>query len=152
VADTGNNAIRKVTPDGMVSTLAGDGMAGNKDGNGAGAQFNGPIGVAVDAAGVVYVADTYNDRIRRITPQWRRHHHRRRQARRTLADGAAAQALFDTPGGLAISAAGVLFIADTGNDAIRRIGKAARSAPTPRRLSKTTALLLRSPVALALTP
>src|SRR5471030_2849229 len=62
VADTGNNAIRKLTPEGVVSTLAGDGVAGFRDGKGAAARFNGPLGVAVDRAGVVYVADSYNDR------------------------------------------------------------------------------------------
>jgi sugar lactone lactonase YvrE len=131
VADTGNNAIRKVTPAGVVSTLAGDGLAGNKDGNGAGAQFNGPIGVAVDADGVVYVADTYNDRIRRIAV----HGDVTTIAggkRAGMADGAAAQALFDTPTGLAISAAGELYIADTGNSAIRKLDKERqRSAPWP---------------------
>ena len=68
VADTGNHAIRKITTNGTVTTLAGSGIAGSADGKGALAQFNGPVGVAVDAEGVVYVADTYNDRIRRIAP------------------------------------------------------------------------------------
>ena len=66
VADTGNNAIRRITPDGQVTTLAGDGNPGDQDGVGAAARFNGPIGVAVDASGRVIVADTYNDRIRAI--------------------------------------------------------------------------------------
>jgi len=66
VADTGNHAIRKITPLGMVSTVAGTGVAGFRDGARTQAQFNGPIGVAADAHGNIYVADTYNDRIRRI--------------------------------------------------------------------------------------
>ena len=66
IADTGNHAIRKLSPQGVVSTLAGDGSAGYLDGPAAQARFNGPTGVAVDAQGRVYVADTYNDRIRVI--------------------------------------------------------------------------------------
>src|SRR6185503_5083685 len=66
VADTGNNAIRRITPDGVVSTIAGDSVAGDRDGPGPQARFNGPIGVAVDRVGRIIVADTYNDRIRTI--------------------------------------------------------------------------------------
>jgi hypothetical protein len=65
VADTGNCTIRKVTPGGVVTTLAGlAGSPGTKDGTGSAAQFNGPYGVAVDSAGNVYVADTDNNTIR----------------------------------------------------------------------------------------
>jgi hypothetical protein len=53
VADTGNNAIRRITPEGMVSTFAGDGTPGYRDGRGREARFNGPVGVAVDASGRV---------------------------------------------------------------------------------------------------
>lgn len=66
VADIGNKRIRKITPDGVVSTLAGSGASGFADGTGAGAIFYNPTGVAVDSSGVVYVADTYNHRIRKI--------------------------------------------------------------------------------------
>jgi sugar lactone lactonase YvrE len=119
VADTGNNAIRKVTPQGEVTTLAGDGQVGDRDGPGRQARFNGPIGVAVDAQGIVYVADTYNDRIRKITPDGQV---------TTLAggkpgfqDGAGTAARFDTPCGLTIGPKGELLVADTMNDAVRSI-------------------------------
>ena len=120
VADTGNNAIRKVSPQGVVSTVAGGAGAGERDGVGAAARFNGPVGVAVDTAGNVLVADTYNDRIRRITPDG---------TVSTLAggapghqDGPLAQALFDTPTGIAVDARGGVLVADSGNGAIRRLG------------------------------
>jgi sugar lactone lactonase YvrE len=151
VADTGNNAIRKITPQGVVSTLAGDGLAGDKDGVGAAAQFNGPIGVAVDADGVVYVADTYNDRIRRISI----HGEVTTIAggkRAGLTDGVAAQALFDTPTGLALSAAGELYIADTGNSAIRKLDKSGNVSTVAAAKEDDRASLLRSPGAIALTP
>jgi len=122
VADTGNHAIRKIAPDGTVTTLAGGGQPGYADGQGRAARFNGPVGVAVDDAGIVYVADTYNDRIRRIDAAGNV---------TTVAgaggpgdgDGAALAARFDTPGGVAVTRDGTLFVADTGNHAIRRIGK-----------------------------
>ena len=69
VADTNNDTIRKVTPSGDVTTFAGSaGVAGSADGTGSAARFNGPDSVAVDAAGNVYVADTGNSTIRKITP------------------------------------------------------------------------------------
>lgn len=118
VADTGNHAIRKVTPQGVVSTLAGDGQAGDRDGAAAQARFNGPLGVAVDGHGNVYVADTYNDRIRMISPQGQV---------TTLAggelpgyrDGAGKEALFDTPCAIAVGVHGEVLVADTWNNAIR---------------------------------
>jgi sugar lactone lactonase YvrE len=121
VADTGNNAIRRITPDGYVSTLAGNGTPGYRDGSALEALFNGPIGIAVDAAGRAIVADTYNDRIRAISSDG--------SAVTTLAgagapgsiDGMAGDAQFDTPSGVAIDAAGTVYVADTGNGFVRMI-------------------------------
>ncbi|WP_368565682.1 gluconolaconase [Pseudoxanthomonas sp. UTMC 1351] len=120
VADTGNHAIRKISPQGVVTTLAGNGTAGFRDGLGSQAQFNGPIGVAVDATGNVYVADTYNDSIRVIRADGHVI---------TLAgaeqpgyqDGPAIAARFDTPTALAVDALGNVWIADTRNNAIRKL-------------------------------
>ena len=67
VADTGNNLIRVITSGGVVSTLAGSGSVGWTNGTGSAASFNNPYGVAVDSSGNVYVADTYNNLIRKVT-------------------------------------------------------------------------------------
>jgi sugar lactone lactonase YvrE len=123
VADTGNHAIRRVTPDGRVSTYAGDGVAGDRDGAARDARFNGPIGVAVDRGGRVIVADSYNDRIRIID---------RDGTVSTLAggagpgwiDGPAAAARFHTPSGVAVRTSGEILVADTGNDLVRVIDAA----------------------------
>ena len=120
VADTGNHAIRRITQGGAVTTLAGNGSPGYADGIGRAAQFNGPVGIAVDDAGIVYVADTYNDRIRRIAQDG---------TVTTLAgtgkpnlfDGPGTAAAFDTPSALAVDHDGNLYIADTGNNAVRRL-------------------------------
>jgi sugar lactone lactonase YvrE len=119
VADTGNNRIRKITPDGEVSTVAGNGTAGYVDGAVATAQFNGPIGLAVSEGGDVYVADTYNDVIRMVTTEGQV---------TTIAgagvpgyaDGEPKSALFDTPCGIVI-ANNTLIVADTGNHRLRRV-------------------------------
>ena len=119
VADTGNNRIRKITPEGQVTTLAGDGTAGYVDGPAGKAQFNGPIGLAVSDGGDVYVADTYNDVIRMVTTEGQV---------TTIAgagtpgyaDGEQKAALFDTPCGIVI-VNNTLIVADTGNDRLRRV-------------------------------
>jgi DNA-binding beta-propeller fold protein YncE len=70
VADSVNNCVRKITPQGQVPTLAGSGQIGERDdGDGTRAQFNNPMGIAVDGDGNVIVADTFNHRIRHITPR-----------------------------------------------------------------------------------
>jgi hypothetical protein len=68
IADYGNHRVRKLTPDGTVSTLAGSGRAGFADGAGAAAQFNGPWGVAVDGEGSITITECGNQRVRKITP------------------------------------------------------------------------------------
>ncbi len=125
VADTGANLIRKISPAGAVTTIAGDGTAGFRDGAANQARFNGPIGIAVAPDGTIYVADSYNDRIRSIDANGQV---------RTIAggpapgflDGRGALAAFNTPCGLIIDKKGALLVADTGNDAIRRVQKDGR--------------------------
>ena len=130
VADTGNNAIRRVTPDGSVTTVAGDGIAGYIDGPGARARFNGPVGVAVDTAGRIIVADTYNDRVRVIdldgevrTLAGGDDEGRARSplASSVTRDGPGPDARFDTPCGVAMAPDGRVLVADTGNGVIRAI-------------------------------
>jgi hypothetical protein len=122
VADTYNHAIRKVTPDGIVTTLAGQpARSGSSDGAGGTARFNFPTGVAVDRAGTVYVADSNNDTIRKITPAG---------VVTTLAglagspggtDGTGGTARFKQPYGVAVDGSGNVFVSDSGNYTIRKI-------------------------------
>ncbi|HXI32501.1 MAG TPA: IPT/TIG domain-containing protein [Gemmatimonadales bacterium] len=120
VADTGNNAIRRIASDGTVTTLAGSGRRGDSDGVGAAAEFTLPVGIAVDAFGNVYVTDTGNNRVKRITPAG---------VVVTLAgtgrpgfvDGPGSQAQFHSPEGIVAGADGSLYVADTGNSVIRKI-------------------------------
>ncbi|HKC63737.1 MAG TPA: SMP-30/gluconolactonase/LRE family protein, partial [Pyrinomonadaceae bacterium] len=123
VADTGSHTIKRVVPQtGSVTVIAGvEGRAGFKDGRGAETLFNGPIGVAVNPDGTIFVADTYNDRIRAIDKQGEV---------RTIAGGGepgfadaskGADARFDTPCGVALDVDGTLIVADAGNNRLRRV-------------------------------
>lgn len=123
VTDAVNNRIRRITATADVSTLAGSDTAGYRDGAGAKAQFKDPEGVAVDAAGNVYIADTYNSSIRKISTTG---------VVTTLAgngtygyqEGTGSAARFSFPRGLAVDAAGYVFVADGDNSRIRRISPA----------------------------
>lgn len=119
VADSGNHKIRKITADGMVSTLAGSGTAGDLDGTGTSARFNNPSGIAIDAGGNLYVADTGNHKIRKVTPDGVVTTIAGSSA--GFADGNALSARFLQPSDIAISQSGALYVVDTGNHRIRRI-------------------------------
>jgi sugar lactone lactonase YvrE len=122
VADSSNDTIRKVTPAGVVTTLAGSaGLFGSQDGNGASARFNNPKAVAVDAAGTLYVADTGNHTIRRIDANGGVTTIAGLAGSAGSADGQGATARFQSPQGIAVSSTGVIYVADTNNNLIRSV-------------------------------
>ncbi len=119
VADTGSHTIRKIDKSGRVELLAGaEGETGNVDADLSAARFNAPIGIAAGPDGKIYVADTYNDRIRVIENGMVR---TLAGGSRGFADGAAADAKFDTPCGINVMKDGRILVADTGNGRIRVI-------------------------------
>lgn len=119
VTDNGNNAIRKITPDGVVTTLAGGQTTGSADGTGSNASFGYLTGITIDANGMLYVSDAGNYRIRKVTLAG---------VVTTLAgssygfaDGAATFAQFRTPGGIGVDKSGNVFVTDGANNKVRKI-------------------------------
>jgi len=139
VADFGNNVIRKITPAGIVSTYAGTGLPGYRNGAADSAHltgssdslavFNHPQGIAVDAAGNVFVADRGNNVIREIYPSGRT---------RTVAgnkvkgfiDATGANAFFNNPTGVAVDGSGNIYVTDQGNSALRKVNSTTQVVTT----------------------
>jgi sugar lactone lactonase YvrE len=120
VSDSGNNTIRKIAPGGGVSTLAGvAGQSGSTDGSGGGARFDGPAGLAVDASGNVFVADSGNSTIRLITPAGVVTTIGGISGTIGSTDGQGTAARFNHPAGLVLDASGNLYVTDTQNQTIR---------------------------------
>jgi sugar lactone lactonase YvrE len=147
LTETGNHTVRKVTPGGVVTTLAGTaGVAGSADGNGAAASFNLPTGIALDGSGNLFVGDMNNNQIRKVTP-----------------GGDVTTLVLSTfiywPRGLAFDAAGTLFVAADQGQAVYAIdtttGTATLLLGTPDSEGAFPGLLpagLSRPMGLAFTP
>ncbi|HEX4434631.1 MAG TPA: hypothetical protein VH012_07370 [Acidimicrobiales bacterium] len=125
IADTEDNVVREITPDGTIHLIAGNGTEGDRGefgGPATRAELESPQGVAVNSQGDVFIADTYNNVVREVTP---------RGLILTVAgngnpgykgdNGPAWRAELSSPTGLAFDALGNLYIADSGNNVIRRV-------------------------------
>lgn len=119
ITDQGNSKIRKIVPDGTVSTFAGTGVGGFQDGEAANAQFYYPAAMDIDSGNNLYIADWYNNKIRKITPEGIVS----TLAGSTLgyADGPSDSAQFNGPTGLCLDIAGNVYVADYDNHRIRKI-------------------------------
>lgn len=122
VADTFNHTIRKITPAGVVTTLAGSaGLSGSANGTGSAARFWQPYGVTVDPNGTVYVGDTYNHTIRKVTPAGVVTTFAGTANSSGSTDGSVSAARFNQPEGLGVDTNGNLFVAEYNNATIRRV-------------------------------
>jgi DNA-binding beta-propeller fold protein YncE len=142
IADTGNDRVRRVGPDGVIATVAGDGgrrltrdgeeivvRFGGDDGPATDAQLNWPSDVAVGPDGNLYIADAYNGRVRRVGPDGVIATVAGGGTPGALGDGGpAGEAWLDLPHGVAVAPDGALLIADSGNHCIRRVDAAGRIA------------------------
>ncbi|WP_019637719.1 stalk domain-containing protein [Paenibacillus fonticola] len=147
IADTDNHRVRKISKDGTVTTIAGDGIIGDEDSTGTRARFYHPQDVAVASDGTLYVADTLNHLIRQITPDGQVTTLNAPSDRVVeveagyvvpagdYADGALSASKFNEPASIAIDHKGNLYVSDTGNHVIRYIDLAKGTVATAAGLS-----------------
>ncbi len=122
VSDQNRFTIRKISPAGVVTTFAGsDGVSGSNDGQGASASFNNPVGLACDSFGNVFVADSYNFTIRKITPTGYVSTFAGTAGNFGSTDANGAAASFGSPAYIAIDSSNILYVTDAGNQTIRKI-------------------------------
>ena len=124
IADGGNQRVRKVDPAGVITTFAGTGLPGftGDTGQATAAQLSTPAGVAVDAAGNVYIADSFNHRVRKVDPTGVITTFAGTGAAGFSGDTAQATAAqLSLPRGVSVDGAGNVYIADTGNHRVRRV-------------------------------
>lgn len=158
VADSGNHVIRKVSATGEVSTLAGTpGKAGFKDGLAQAGQFSSPSGLALDLQGNLYIADSNNNRIRKLSADGKTLSTIAGSAQQGFQDGSALDSRFFSPRDLVFNAQGELYVSDGFNHAIRKLSADGKTLTTVvgngepgNREGKGSAARLSEPVGLAL--
>ncbi len=121
VADDGNNLIRQISPNGTVTTIAGSGAAGSVNGTGTAASFNSPQGIALDATGNIYVADYGGNMIRKIAPGGIVSTFAGKGSQGLRDTTVADSVIFNEPAALTVDASGNVYVADYGNNVIRKI-------------------------------
>ena len=122
VGDTYNHTIRKITAAGLVSTFAGSaGVSGTNDGSGGSARFYGPQGVSIDSGGTLFIADTANHTIRKVTSGGSVSTFAGTASTSGITDATGLAAQFNGPQAVAVANSGVAYVADTGNHTIRKI-------------------------------
>ena len=122
VADSGNHCIRRITPTGVVTTIAGiPGVPGSLDGPATAARFDTPSAIAVGLDGVIFISDTGNHTLRRLDRTGRVSTLAGKPGDSGSTSGVGSNARFNAPLGLAVSTSGTVFVADSGNHILRRI-------------------------------
>jgi sugar lactone lactonase YvrE len=157
VSDICDNTIRKITPGGVVTTFAGlAGVRGSEDGPGRLARFRDPTGLAVDQTGNVYVADLSNNTIRKISPEGMVSTIAGVPQKKGNLDGPANQALFNAPSALAVDHAGNVYVADRGNNNVRKISLNGMvttiAGPDENRVPPSYSANMRRPAGIAIAP